>query len=1660
MFRVLPGVPYPLGASLDAEGVNFALYSEHGTGVVLCLFDESGSETQIEMLHRTAFVWHVYVPDVRAGTRYGYRVRGPYDPARGMRFNANVVLLDPYAKALDGVERWDGGCFAYRLGHPAGDLEPVERDQLGAPRGVVIDPEFDWEDDVAPATPLHRSVVYETHVRGLTMRHPQVPPSLRGTYSGVAHPAVIAYLKDLGITAVELMPVHAFIDELHLLERGLRNYWGYSSIGFFAPDTRYRSGSALGSEVNEFKGMVKALHRAGIEVILDVVYNHTGEGNHLGPTFSFKGIDNAVYYRLVGDEPRYYFDYTGTGNTLNVRHPQVLALIMDSLRYWASEMHVDGFRFDLASSLARQLHEVDRLSSFFTLIHQAPSLRHAKIIAEPWDVGVGGYQVGNFPVRWAEWNGRYRDAVRALWRGDGGRAGEIGYRLTGSSDLYASSGRLPSASINLITAHDGATLHDLVTYQHKHNEANGEGNRDGSDHELGWNCGAEGPTSDPEINALRRRQQRNLLLTLLISQGTPMLLGGDEFGRTQRGNNNAYCQDNEITWYDWDWSLEQRRLFEFVKRLLHLRRTHPALHRAHFFQGRSIIGTSLHDIRWLRHDAQLMSEIDWNNPSTRSFGMFLAGRGIDDVDEDGRPLVDDNLLILCNASHVDLEFVVPAFAEVTEAWEVLVDTADDDADEVCQPGSSTTLIGRSMKFLRAPSRVVRTGGAEHTLGATYRLQLTPEFGFEQATAIIDYLVQLGVTDVYCSPVLAAARGSTHGYDVVDHGRISAALGGRAGFEDWVARLRERGLGLLLDWVPNHTGIASGENPWWDDVLENGPSSAFAEHFDIDWSTPKQGLTDRVLLPILGGQYGDVLERGELRLIWDNDFFRIAYFAHRLPVGPKTLVPIVELLIQLGELGERDPVRDELESILSAMRHLPDRRETAAEPRRERAREKEIVKRRLRSLVEVSAPVRAAVERVLSSVNGLSGDPASFDRLDQLLGAQSYRLASWHVASEEINYRRFFDINDLAAIRMESERVFEQSHALLFELLDTGLVNALRLDHTDGLYDPEGYFEALQRRFRRIGLQLGASPDDLPRPLPVLVEKILERGEPLPETWPVDGTTGYEFGAAAMNLMVDARAEKAITSIYESYTGDTYSFAEHVYQSKHQILRYSLASEVNMLGRALERIANISRRWRDFTLISLTRALIEVLAAFPVYRTYLRAGLPPRDHDERRVVEAIDAARRNNPALNPSLFRFLEEVLLRRASGAESERLEHERFALRFQQLTGPVKAKAVEDTAFYRYNRLVCLNEVGNDPGRFGGSIEAFHAQNAERARAWPLGMVTTSTHDAKRGEDASARIAVLSEMPELWRRSLRAFGELATAVRRMVDGKPAPSAGLEYLFYQTVVGAWPLSPREEVRDPFVLRVREFMRKASKEAKQQTSWTSPNAAYDVATDAFVEAMLSNDAFINEVRKLSDLIAPYGAANGLALRLLEHCSPGVPDTYQGSELWNQNLVDPDNRRPVDFERRRVALAGLIDARGRDARSLARSLLHNYADGHIKLYVTHVALDARRRAPELFRRGDYQALLAGEHVVAFTRAFETQRIICAAARLSYKKTLGHTPFAIGSVWGEERLRVAHAGRYRDLLTGRVLDVGLDTRLEELFLELPLALLVQEERQRRGR
>jgi isoamylase len=698
--KVLPGVPYPLGATWDGNGVNFALFSENATGVELCLVDADAKERRIPLRERTAFVWHGYLPGIGPRQLYGYRVHGAYDPSRGLRFNPNNLLLDPYAKAVDGHESWEDGLFAYELGNPEGDLKMADTDARGVPLGVVVDPAFDWEDDRPPATPFHRSIVYEVHVRGLTKLHPEVPEAQRGRYSGVSSDPMIRHFKELGVTAVELLPVHAFVDDKFLLDRKLRNYWGYSSLAFFSPETRYREKDYAGSGVRQFKTMVKKLHKAGIEVILDVVYNHTAEGNHLGPTLCYKGIDNPTYYRLVPENERFYFDYTGTGNSLNVRHPQTLQMIMDSLRYWVLEMHVDGFRFDLASTLARSLHEVDQLSSFFTIIHQDPVLSQVKLIAEPWDVGEGGYQVGNFPVRWAEWNGKYRDSMRAFWKGQSGGMGELAYRLTGSSDLYENDGRRPYSSVNFITAHDGFTLRDLVSYNDKHNEANGEGNRDGADDNASWNCGAEGDTDDPTILALRRRQMRNLMASLLLSQGTPMIAGGDEIGRTQHGNNNAYCQDNPTSWFDWALDDERKAMLAFTRKVVGLRNSHPALRRAKFFQGRAIHGAGVRDVMWFNFDGREMNDGDWTNPWAKSLTVFFAGMGLDSMDEKGDAIEDDDLLLMVHGGHEPLDFVLPVAGKGAGPWELLLDTARDESTGPTDAGEKMAVEGRSLRLYR------------------------------------------------------------------------------------------------------------------------------------------------------------------------------------------------------------------------------------------------------------------------------------------------------------------------------------------------------------------------------------------------------------------------------------------------------------------------------------------------------------------------------------------------------------------------------------------------------------------------------------------------------------------------------------------------------------------------------------------------------------------------------------------------------------------------------------------------------------------------------------------------------------------------------------------------------------------------------------------------
>jgi glycogen operon protein len=699
--RVWPGEPYPLGATWDGQGVNFALFSQHGTGVDLCLFDKPHDAIEsvtLSMPERTDQIWHCYLPDVRPGQLYGYRVHGPYKPEDGHRFNPAQLLIDPYTKAISGTIKWSNALFAYKVGSPREDLEiNTENSAGGIPKCVVIDPAFTWGGDRPPKVPWNRTVIYEAHVKGMTVLHPDVPEPVRGKYLGLCSDPIIDHLISLGVTAIELLPVHHFAVDRHLAERGLTNYWGYNSIGFLAPDVRYATGG-IGQQVSEFKSMVKTFHSAGIEVILDVVYNHTAEGNHLGPTLSLRGIDNKAYYRLEPDNPRFYTDFTGTGNSLNMLHPRTIQLIMDSLRYWVLDMHVDGFRFDLAPVLARELYEVNRLGTFFDIIQQDPVLSQVKLIAEPWDVGPGGYQVGNFPVGWAEWNGKYRDAVRSYWRGDPGLRSELAFRLAGSSDIYQWSDRRTYASVNFVTAHDGYTLHDLVSYEQKHNEANGENNRDGHDHNISRNWGVEGPTHDERIIEMRERSKRNFLASLAFTQGVPMLSHGDEIGRTQDGNNNAYCQDNEITWVNWDLDDRRRDLLEFTRRVFGIRRSNPVLRRRGFFHGRAEHGSGVKDLSWLHPEGRELTDEEWHDPGERSLGMLIHGEATDETDDRGRPIKGDTLLLLVSNGEQEVPFTLPA-EDGPGSWVEVVNTA---SPEMPRPvtENAVTLAPYSLILLR------------------------------------------------------------------------------------------------------------------------------------------------------------------------------------------------------------------------------------------------------------------------------------------------------------------------------------------------------------------------------------------------------------------------------------------------------------------------------------------------------------------------------------------------------------------------------------------------------------------------------------------------------------------------------------------------------------------------------------------------------------------------------------------------------------------------------------------------------------------------------------------------------------------------------------------------------------------------------------------------
>ncbi|MBX7113367.1 MAG: glycogen debranching protein GlgX [Myxococcaceae bacterium] len=1629
--RTLPGAPAPLGARFDGQGTNFALYSEHAKRVELCLFSDDGREQRVPVTQRTELIWHVYLDGVGPGQRYGYRVDGPWAPAEGLRFNAHNVLLDPYARAIAGPVNWKRGAFSYDIHSEEKDLKAVTVDQLGAPLGLVTDDRFDWGDDKPLNLPMQNSVIYETHVKGLTTLHPQVDGALRGSYLGVAADPVVRHLKDLGVTAVELLPVHAFVDDLFLLDKGLSNYWGYNSIGFFAPDPRYRCGPGLGEEVRQFKTMVKALHAAGIEVILDVVYNHTAEGNHLGPTLSLKGIDNPSYYRMVPGNRRYYFDYTGTGNSLNVSQPQTLRLIMDSLRYWVEEMHVDGFRFDLASALARSLHEVDMLSAFFVTINQDPVIARAKLIAEPWDLGEGGYRVGQFPARWSEWNGKYRDAIRSFWRGDGGIACELGYRLTGSSDLYQSDGRKPYASVNLITAHDGFTLNDLVSYDGKHNAANQENNHDGTDHNLSWNCGVEGPTDDPGVLALRTRQMKNFLATLFLSQGTPMLCGGDEFGRTQQGNNNAYCQDNALSWYDWSFSARQQELLAFTQKLARLRREHPTFRRAHFFRGRLLRGLGVNDIVWFRRDGKAMNDEDWKNPGTQSLGMYLSGAGVGEVDESGRPVLDDDFAVIVNGSAEDRAFVLPALTPrgAAQPWELVLDTFDDSRHDMLPAGSEVNVSLRSMRVYRRKAALATTARAAAP-SSTYRVQLNSGFSFTHAREQVSYLDALGVGALYTSPILHAVHGSQHGYDVVSHARLNPELGNDEQYTALAAELKGRGMGNIVDFVPNHVGIGSGENPWWVDVLENGPASIYAEYFDIDWHPPTIGLENKVLLAVLGRQFGEELEDGKLFIVRDRGTFSTGYYDNRWPASPRTYGPILSRALEGTSLAAADPDRLELESIITAIGHLPVAAEAEADAaqRSERDREKEIIKRRLATLIERSTAVAEAIDGALKAINPSVDNRGDADWLEKWLGAQNYRLAYWRVATEEINYRRFFDINDLAAIRMERPEVFEAAHAKIAELVGKEQILGLRLDHTDGLYEPEGYFGQLRSR--------------LGRDIYLVAEKILEDDEALPRTWRIAGTTGYDFLAAVNSLWVDPEAEKRISAEYQDFTNVHGSYEEIVQASKQSLMETSFSAETIMLGQALRRLGQQNRRSRDFTLQILTRAVLETIAAFPVYRTYIRPDGSREANDEAHIDQAIGLAIRRNPGIEPSVFAFLRDVLLLRQRTPESTL-----FAMRFQQLTGPVMAKGVEDTAVYRFHRLGSLNEVGGNPARFGCAPADFHKHNTEVLTSHPLSMTTTSTHDTKRSEDVRARIAVLSEIPEEWWANVQRWSQTLAHDKTALFGEACPSANDEYLFYQTLVGALPF---EGVDAAFIARVKEYLLKAAREAKTHTSWTAANAGYEQALGGFVEKALADGDFLNGLMHFQKDIAPYGAVNSLSQLALKFASPGVADTYQGQELWSFDLVDPDNRRPVDFAHRRKLLAEL-DAKPEPSPEIATELLEHYEDGRVKMYVLSRALRYRRAHRELFLEGGYRAVSNdSNHLVAFERARGHERMVVVTPRFSRKVTQGRSRWPVGSAaWGELDVVLPHPGPYTNLFTGEKFE-GERLKVADLLRHFPVAWL----------
>ena len=935
--------------------------------------------------------------------------------------------------------------------------------------------------------------------------------------------------------------------------------------------------------------------------------------------------------------------------------------------------------------------------------------------------------------------------------------------------------------------------------------------------------------------------------------------------------------------------------------------------------------------------------------------------------------------------------------------------------------------------------------------ATYRLQFNKNFTFRQAHEIVTYLHHLGISDAYASPYFQAGAESLHGYDITDHNKLNAAIGWRKDFEAWVAELHAHGMGQIADFVPNHMGINDPQNVWWQDVLENGASSLYAPYFDIDWRPLKTDLHDKVLLPILGDQYGRVLERGELRVRFDSGSFSLTYFDHVFPIAPGTYRYILELALEnLAEFREED-FYAEFQSILTALEYLPRRTETDPERIKERAREKEIIKKRLERRCAEAPQVQRGIEKAVETINGHIGDPRSFDRLDELLNAQSYRLAFWRVAAEEINYRRFFDVNDLAAIRVELPEVFDAAHKLLFELVASGAVTGLRIDHPDGLYRPLEYFEKLQMRCAK-ALRVPLPKDG--RAIYLIVEKILTGEEQLPQNWPVHGTTGYGFANQVAGVLVDHNAEGAITKIFKRFIGHSLHFGHLVYAKKRLVMRISLANEVNVLGTMVDRLSEQNRWFRDYTLEALARAVRETIACFPVYRTYLEPGKPVSEEDRAVIERAVAAAKRRNPAIEESVFNFLRDLLLFRfpENLDEEQRAAHAEFVLKFQQFTGPITAKGLEDTVFYIYNRLAALNEVGGEPQLFGLSVETFHERNLRRQRDWPASLLATSTHDSKRSEDVRARMLAISEIPPLWGRSLQKWRTTNRRFKKQIDDAEAPDAGEEYLLYQTLLGTWPVdldgAPVPSVGPKFIARIQRYMAKALKEAKLNTSWIQPNENWDDAMQEFVARILEagpRNKFLPAFLPVAAEIARLGAINSLAQTAIKLTAPGVPDIYQGTEIWDDSLVDPDNRRPIDYARRREMLTQIENVP-------ANELMQCWPDGRIKMRLTQRLLHLRRENPELFREGIYEPINFGgafaDCAIGFVRRDRDRAIIVIVPRLSSR--VGFPP--IGDRWQDTHVILpAGLSDLRDVFSDRKVRVeNSQLRLAVAMSQLPFAVV----------